>query len=163
MCIDKFQQLKSMMGVTSATWWSELFPLSLLVWTTTKWTFTDQRRTPTQHIRMPERPMQLHIWRWMDYAWGGGGDGWALSGPLAALYRHATALPAGTPIQPLQSWGLKHISLWLREQVMAVLSPCVITFLSGGRVHSATTVPREGPGSDSVVRPHPPSTIAGAT
>ena len=48
---------------TSATWWSERFSLSLFVQTTTKWTFIDQWRILTQHLRMPERPMLLYIGR----------------------------------------------------------------------------------------------------
>ncbi|XP_070422641.1 otoancorin isoform X5 [Equus przewalskii] len=60
--------------MTSATWQSEQFPLSLPLRTTTKWTFIDQWRILIQHLRTPERPTLLYIGRWMDYPWGGGGD-----------------------------------------------------------------------------------------
>ena len=53
--------LKTVYPVISAPWWSELFPLSLPLQTTTKQIFVDQWRTPTQHNRTPERPRQLYI------------------------------------------------------------------------------------------------------
>lgn len=68
-----------MQRVASATWQGELFPMSLPLRSTTKWTFIDNR--PTQHNRMPGRPTLLYTARWMDYPQGGGGDTRALSVP----------------------------------------------------------------------------------
>ena len=80
--------------MTSATWQSEQFSLSLPVWATTKWTFIDQWRIPTQHNMMTERPTQLYIWGWMDGPLGSGGDKWVLPSPTAVLNMYAKALPA---------------------------------------------------------------------
>ena len=63
--INFLVHLQKARGMRSATWQSESFPLSLSLWTTTKWTFIDHQSKPTQHKRMPERPTQLSIWRWI--------------------------------------------------------------------------------------------------
>ena len=129
----------------SATWWSELIPLSRPWWTTTKRTFTNQQRTPTQHIRIPEGPTQLYIWRWMDYHWGGGGDRWALSSPPAALYMHATAFPAEAPRALMWPPRVGVRLSTMVGKVIAALSLHVIAFSSSGRAYSASAVSREQP------------------
>ena len=67
------------------------------------------------------------------------------------------------PIVPLWPQSGEHISVGLWEQMAAALSPHVITFPSSGRAHSAAAVPRSGPGSVPVAKPHSPSTAASAT
>ena len=108
-CFYLFFSLKIFPWVTSATWWSELLPLSFLLQTTTKWTFIGQCRIPTQHNRMPERPAQLYIWKLMDYPQGGGGDGWALSGPWVVLYNRAPSWSVHSTDGALRVWA--HLSM----------------------------------------------------
>ena len=57
----KNQSQKKFSSKMSATLQSEKFPLSLPLQTTTKWTFIDQWRMPSQHLRMPERLMLHYI------------------------------------------------------------------------------------------------------
>ena len=126
----------------SAIWQSELFPLSLPIWTTTKWTFTDQQRIPTQHIRTPERSTQLYIWNRMDCSWGGGRHRWALPGRQAAQYMHVSVLPpeALTASSWPQGWVCTWAQLW--KQVIVALRPCITTSPSSERVHRTTVEPQ---------------------
>ena len=129
-------------------------PLTLPLWTTTKWIFIDQWRIPTQHNKMPERHTQLYTQRWRDYPgrwWRG-----ALSGFLASQCTHVAALPGGAPIVLLWLWGWELASVQLWEQVTAALRLLKIAFPSSGRAYRAVAVQ----GSGSVRKPHLPSMTA---
>ena len=89
---------------------------------------------------------------------GGGGDRWALSGPQAC-----DCFPAGVLIAMLQPWGWECTLMQLQKQVMAALSPCVITSPSSRRVQRATQSTGISSDSDPVRIPCLPSTNAGVT
>ena len=110
-----------------------------------------------------ETPVQFYIWTWMDNPQGGSGDRWALSGPPEALCIHVSALLVGVPIVLLMHWGWESTSAKLKEQMRADLSSYVTAFPFDWRAQSAATVPGSGPGSDSMEKPHPQSTVACTT
>ena len=118
--------LKNDETVTWATWQSELFPLSILFQTTTKWTFINWQRIPTQHIRMPKRPTQLYLWRWMYYPQGDGSPVHMYDcSPGWSTHSTAVAQRVGT-----------HLGI-TAETGDSSPEPHVITVLSGGRAHRA--------------------------
>ena len=103
-------------GVMSASWQSELFPLSLPSKLQPIGHPLTNRGFPAEHKRMPKRSMHLDIWRWVDWISG-------------KKWKHESS-PYPFPFSSDPGCGSSHwhVCLWAdsgRAETMVWVGPCL--------------------------------------